>query len=479
MNRSELAFQVVAHHLRIFGIRDAGIDSEETDSSRLLLLINPVEADTNLAEKFLAKDGVAIAIRPAEGFCVNFGVKYHYAIIKPPAILKYRTELTCTWSRLRTLHEFDTYQHTSGTPVVTDANSQNAWMWLPSNRGGVLFVGTDVGADLTRYRQGDPEKEKTRRTDPVWGYPGERPLYLFEGQIEGENPSERHADWWAMALAQCLADRLGKPLVPLLPGGAAGAVVVTGDDDQAYLEKYREQLSVLQDTPITYFLHPQTRHNRETLREMLRGPRVDLGLHPDALDAPDRYAERLAEQVEWYRSLVGEAPLSVRNHGFLNDGYWRHGSSWLKHGIRINANLPGLDGRILNGSLLPARVAFDGRLTPHWSILTAIGDGVRFISGMSETGSTKCVYALADSIRQSGVPGIMVLNLHPQNVGETRAMHEAAMEVIKSGFHPWTIRQCLEWFELRDAGGRAAMQIRTNTSPLRRMWNRVRSNLIS
>jgi hypothetical protein len=226
---------------------------------------------------------------------------------------------------------------------------------------------------------------------------------------------------------------------------APGAVVVTGDDDQAYLA---EQLSLLGETPITYFLHPQTRHTPATLKSMLDRPWIDLGLH--ALDEPTRYGEKLAEQVRWFRELVGTAPLSVRNHGFLNDGYWGHLPHWQREGIRISSNLPGLGGRILNGSLLPARLANRGELTDHWSILTAIGDGVRFVAGMSDEDAAACITRLGQDISRSGVPGVIVLNLHPQNVGETRAMHGAVHELIAVGFCAMTLSEVLGWFSARD-----------------------------
>lgn len=89
---------------------------------------------------------------------------------------------------------------------------------------------------------------------------------------------------------------------------------------------------------------------------------------------------------------------------------------------------------------------------PYWSVLTAIGDGGRFISGMSDQDAADCVWALAERIRQSKLPGVMVLNLHPQNVAETRAMHLDAMDIIRSGFVAWNLRQCLEWFASRDLG---------------------------
>ena len=69
---------------------------------------------------------------------------------------------------------------------------------------------------------------------------------------------------------------------------------------------------------------------------------------------------------------------------------------------------------------------------------------------MSPEESRQCILDLAERIRTSGVPGIIVLNLHPQNIDLTREMHRAAREVAESGFLAWTVRECLEWFEQRE-----------------------------
>jgi hypothetical protein len=185
---------------------------------------------------------------------------------------------------------------------------------------------------------------------------------------------------------------------------------------------------------------------------MLGRPSIDLGLHPDALDAPAEYGRLFADQARWFRELTGAPALSVRNHGFLNDGYWGHLPSWRAAGVRVSSNLPGLDGRVLNGSLLPARVADRSGLTEHWSILTAIGDGVLFVGGMDAEQSAQCVLDAARHIRESGLPGVLVLNVHPQNVTAARGLHRAALATIESGFHPWTLRQCVDWFANVDRG---------------------------
>jgi hypothetical protein len=348
--------------------------------------------------------------------------------------------------RLRTLHAYDHYIAASATPVVCDDGNAAAWLWQPVERSGVLLVGTCLADDLIRYRQGDPSEAQAPDTRARWGYAGERPNYLFEAQRSAEPAHVRHADEWAFFLAESLATFTATALEEVLPGGASGALVITGDDDQADLSFYSQQRQMLGDSPMTYFLHPLTKHTPDTIAEMRRNMRVDFGLHPDALAAPERYAELFSEQARWYSTLLGEPPASLRNHGFLNDGYWGHLGAWLAASVRISSNLPGLDGNVLNGSLLPARVAYNGRLTDHWSIVTLIGDGAVFVNSWGTEQAARCVYDAADQVRASGIPGVIVLNLHPENVARAEGMHRAAVEVSRSGFVAWTMRECHEWF---------------------------------
>ena len=246
-------------------------------------------------------------------------------------------------------------------PVVDDVQGRKIWVYQPVGSSGILFVGTDLPADLIRYRQGDPLAAATRPTEAMWGVPGERPSYLFEQQLAGEKDDERHADWWCETLA-CALQKVGKQQrLPILPGGAHGAIVATGDDDQASISCYEQQRLMLGPLPITYFLHPLTKHRRDTMRRISRGRRVEYELHPDALVEPERYADLFSEQSTWFEQLAGAPARAVRNHGFLNDGYWGHASAWLTHGILTSSNLPGVDGRILNGSLLPARLALNSQ----------------------------------------------------------------------------------------------------------------------
>jgi hypothetical protein len=57
---------------------------------------------------------------------------------------------------------------------------------------------------------------------------------------------------------------------------------------------------------------------------------------------------------------------------------------------------------------------------------------------------------LADRIRVSGIPGVIVLNLHPENVNLCPLTHAAVRELALSDFLAWTVRDCFEWFSAGD-----------------------------
>lgn len=432
---------VVLHHLRTFGLGDEAF----TGARRALILADEWDIATH---NLVTAGAVAVALNPSKILLNRMMVSSRARMVLTRQDLQSVNMASIrTRKALRTLHSFAVFEGEGLQPVVITEEGSMVWSWLPCGEGGLLLVGTNLAADLVRLRQGDPNNALARPVDPMWGIAGERPNYLFEQQMDGLPRHARPADEWCEVLAAFIATKLGYRRRPLLPGGAPGAIVITGDDDQAYLEKYAEQLKLLGNTPITYFLHPLTRHTPSTLSSMLGKPSVDLGIHPDALESPGDYARLLKEQCAWFERLVGRRASSLRNHGFLNDGYWGHLKPWIDEGISFSSNIPGLDGCALNGSLLPARVYDDGRLTGHWSVVTAIGDGVRYVNGgKSDVESANCIFDLAEAIRQSAIPGVIVLNLHPQNVGDTRAMHLAAREVIRSGFIAWNMRDCLDWF---------------------------------
>lgn len=452
VNRSGV--DLVWHHLRLFGLRQ---------TSGVCVVADIGNDRWPEIESMLGEGRTVLGLSPTLDFLKKIDVA---AERRPSSNLFWRDE-ALPWAKLCTLHAFAVLRHPAAKTLVRAEDGAPVWIELPIGQGRLILAGSDIEGDLLRYRQGDPVRAAQVNDDGYWGFGFERPLHLFEEQIKGQELHARPADYLGMAIATAVADSFGVQLEPLLPGGAPGAIVITGDDDQAFLEKYQDQLRELQDLPITYFLHPQTRHTRRTLRAVLGKEGIDLGLHPDALDAPEHYNVRLAEQAAWFRKLTRRNPISVRNHGFLSSGYWEHARAWRKEGILFSSNLPGVNGRVLNGSLLPARLVLDGVLTEHWSILTAIGDGVVFALKMGARESADCISALAQSVRSSGIPGVIVVNLHPQNVAEARSMHEAVRQIVRQGFVAWNMRQCLEWFCRRDGCGLPADTLSNN------LWRRL------
>jgi hypothetical protein len=437
-----IKIEVIKHHLGLFGINENIILSAKSN----LIFINHLNDEVN---EVLADQGVAIALNPSAELLTQLKVKSSLNYVSNYLDLTFTYQLDSRCQKtLRTFHNFLVFENPLLEPLVLTASGEMVWSWFPRLNGGILIIGSDLAGDLIRLRQGDPKKSEFRPNTALWGVAGERPNYLFNSQLEGLTHYARPADDWCEHITAIVARKLGLTRAPILPGGAPGAIVITGDDDQAYLEKYDEQMKLLAGLPITYFLHPLTRHSPQTLASIQSNFfKVDFGIHPDALEAPKDYANLLNKQCSWFHGLTGYKAKSLRNHGYLNDGYWGHLNSWIKEGISFSSNIPGIDGRVFNGSLLPARIFYDEKLTQHWSILTAIGDGIRYLDGgRADVECANCIFDLADSVRSSCIPGVMVLNLHPQNVGDTFEMHMAIHEVVKTGFIAWNMEECINWF---------------------------------
>ena len=440
--------EILKHHLNLFGLKKELWGS--TKSS--LIFIDQIDEGV---DSILEDGGLALAIHPSCDLLNKLQISSRIASVKH----SFDVEISNSPSKravnkLRTFNNFFIFEGASLEPVVSTAVGEIVWAWVPRLNGGILLLGSNLAEDLTRFRQGDARKADSRPTAALWGIAGERPNYLYTSQLEGMPHYARPADEWCEQLASFIASKLPCSRLPVLPGGAHGAIVITGDDDQAFLEKYDEQLKLLNGMPITYFLHPLTRHTRSSLDLMQsQNQRVNFGIHPDALENPVEYERLFKEQCDWFSELTDARANMLRNHGYLNDGYWGHLRAWLDEGINFSSNIPGFDGRALNGSLLPSRIVHNEELTEHWSIVTAIGDGIRYIDGgRSDLDCANCIFDLADAIKQSTIPGVMVLNLHPQNIGDTRAMHLAIHEVIKSGFIVWNLTECLNWFSGKSFG---------------------------
>jgi hypothetical protein len=429
-----ISADIVIHNLRVFGLTATqGKNSDEIRVSTRegSVAIRLVHADASLP------DGVTS--RPSRG------------------------SLTATagqnqdWGRLKSFFMANAFAGPALIPIVTDEAGLPVWAFMPDAMGSTVLIGTDLAADLTLLRQGDPAAAANRPTEAQWGIAGERPTYLFEGQLQADKPQDRMADWWMWTLRDALIRHARAKADDILPFGAKGMVIVTGDDDQAPLEDYRAQEKLLGSLPVTYFLHPLTKHTRQTMEEHALGRSVEWEIHPDALDTPNEYDARFDEQAGWFEGLTGRKPSLVRNHGFLNDGYWGHAKAWARHGVTGSSNLPGLDCHVLNGSLLPARLALNNHLTDHWSILTAFGDGVMFALEWDADTATQAIRAAGQRVIASGVPGILVFNLHPANHERAACMHVAVQNLVENGFTAMTLGTALEWFRARDEGRKAVM----------------------
>ena len=427
---------IVVHNARVFGLHAR----HEINTDKIVIDSNVGKVTVQLLHNSSSFPLANISLLPCEHFIATAG-KGQF------------------WAELRSFSRANEIVGAELIPVVTDASGLAVWAFMPNADGGRLLIGTNLASDLTVLRQGDPAAAANRPTEPQWGIAGERPTYLFEGQLDTDKPHDRMADWWMWTMRDALIRHAGVKADDILPFGAKGVVIVTGDDDQAPLEDYRAQEKLLGGLPVTYFLHPLTNHTRQTIAEHSMGRSVEWEIHPDALETPRDYDARFDEQAAWFEGLKGQPPRLVRNHGFLNDGYWGHAKAWKKHGITGSSNLPGLDCRVLNGSLLPARLALDGQLTDHWSILTAFGDGVMFALEWDEKTVAKAIEDAGKRIIESGVPGILVFNLHPANHEKAACMHAAVRKLVENGFAAMTFGAALEWFKARDAGHVATVNV--------------------
>jgi hypothetical protein len=337
------------------------------------------------------------------------------------------------------------------------ANVQPIWQtdegravvaWRHTAQGRELLIGLNAVEEIVRHTHGDPAQLHSSADKSRWGYAHERPNYLYEEQLVPGMRTIPWADHLGFTLAELLGELTGLPLIEPLPHGAKGAILLTGDDDEAWLEKYGEQLDLVGDCPISYFLLDRTLHTPATLAKLPSN--VELGLHVDALDAPEKYFERCQQQAAAVRRLCGRPVRTVRNHGFLSQGCGGHLDAWEAAGIKLDVNYPGMDGTALTASFLPfANRRPNGTWTNHYSLLTAFGDGMIFALKWSQRQAVAKIRDLCRQIEKSS-PGIVCANFHPQNVTEADELHK---EVLRWGRrHGWTAlgtESLLDWWEAR------------------------------
>ena len=358
---------------------------------------------------------------------------------------------------------------------ITETGRTVLGWWHPREERACLLVGLQAVEELVRYTQGDPEQVERAVDKTMWGHGHERPAYLFDGNLVPRSELEPWADRLGFELAGCFARASGLPLLGTLPNGARGGVLLTGDDDEAWLEKYEEQLELIGEFPITYLLLPHTRHSGETLSKL--PPNVELGVHVDALEAPERYEKTCEQQTAAVREMTGAAVRAVRNHGHLNDGYWSHLPAWERSGLQLDLNLRGIDGTCVTGSYLPFRVRRrDGTWSEHFSLFSTFSDSMYYLQKWSQRTQIRCITKLADQI-QRRFPGVLVFNFHPQNVSDSAEVHRAVMAIGKRpGWVALGAESYIDWLQalerirlIRDQG-RLLLRCSERVSGLELQW---------
>ncbi|HJU43095.1 MAG TPA: GNAT family N-acetyltransferase [Vicinamibacterales bacterium] len=353
------------------------------------------------------------------------------------------------WYRPRTpvyraLLPFHTLDGSGLEPIWVDERGRPVIAWDRARH--TLWVGLLLSEEITRYVQGDPALVASTASRARFGFEWERPNFLYESHILPGHETEPWADRLGFAVAELLAQEAGLPLIDPIPNGGYGAIVITGDDDQALLERYRMQLDALDGLPITYYMHILTKHTPETIAVMPAN--VDYGVHPDALEAPARYEELCVEQCAVIRTLCNRPARTVRNHGFLSDGYWGHLPAWERTGLELDFNTPGVNGCALTGSLLPFRLRRrDGSWSEHFSMLTVFGDGMQEALKWSGRKAASRVRMVARQVERR-FPALLVFNLHPMNIITTKRLHRAVATLgRRRGWTALTAEALLDWLK--------------------------------
>ena len=344
------------------------------------------------------------------------------------------------------LLDYVSFEGNSIEPIWVNSDGRAVVAWHNQTGKRNLLIGLNVVEEMVRYRQGDPEKVNSNVETGGYGFDFERPMYLYNDQVDSSYPHVPWSDQLGFVLVENIARLTGVPLLNVLPSNSKGLVILTGDDDQACLEKYDEQLACINDVPITYFLVSQTRHTRETLGKL--PDTVEIGIHPDALDDPENYDDLCEKQTGFIENLTQSKIRTVRNHGFLNKGYWGHLKAWQDSGIEMDVNCPGIDGTALNGSLLPMQVRDKkGKWVSHRSLLTAFGDGMFYGVGLS---IRQCLARIRRSIHyvENNTPGVLVFNMHPQNISDTYKLHKEIVKLAhKKGWTAMGLDSYINWLD--------------------------------
>ena len=116
----------------------------------------------------MATGATIVALEPSSDLLSAVGVETEVFRGKLPVEGRCVHTDQAAWSRVRSLHAAVCFRAVDPQvqlqPVVVSAAESGLWAWLAMDRGGILLVGTDLSADLVRYRQGDPAAVADRTT---------------------------------------------------------------------------------------------------------------------------------------------------------------------------------------------------------------------------------------------------------------------------------------------------------------------------
>ncbi|MEQ8746006.1 hypothetical protein [Pyruvatibacter sp.] len=333
-------------------------------------------------------------------------------------------------------------------PVIVTQSGDIVVGWLLRGNQRRLICGFDPVSQFARYTHGDPARAGFSGQKNLWSAAGhEQPAYLYANHVVSGHEAAPWVDMLGSWLTETLSRMANIPALHPLPGGAKGAVLLTGDDDQAELAKYRHQQKVLNGFPISYFMMDSTNHTPETIQEL--SPNTEFGLHVDSLERPGDYDKACAEQFTAVKVLLGDRDVrSIRNHGHLNRGYWGHISAWDENGLKFDLNIRGLDGTCPTGSFLPFSVAPDGTgWAERFSLFSTFSDSMKFYQELSERQQIRLIRRFVRQIEKVG-PGVLVFNFHPQNVADGEAVHRAIVAIgARKGWRPLGVTSYLRWLE--------------------------------
>ncbi len=76
----------------------------------------------------------------------------------------------------------------------------------------------------------------------------------------------------------------------------------------------------------------------------------------------------------------------------------------------------------------------------------AFGDGAMFVLNWNAPTARATIEAAGRRIVDSGVPGVLVFNLHPANHLKAAPMYEAAKRLVEIGFMAATLGEAIAWF---------------------------------